>query len=289
MIDVVDDRGRRLTFSREPARIVSLVPSDTYNLAALAGPERIVGRTSYCVDPALEVPVVGGTKSVDVEAVVALAPDLVIANQEESRKVDVERLEAAGLAVYVSFPRNVYEGLRHVERLAALFPSRDTSARLARARADHARFAQRAVDPVPAFVPIWMSPLMTIHGDTFVSDALELAGGRNVFSDRTRRYPLAADLGQRAPVERPGRDTRYPRVTLEEVAARAPAVALLPDEPHPFGPADAEVIAAVVPAVRFCDGKDLMWYGLRALEGLGRIAALLDEVRPPSSAAGARP
>ena len=279
MIEVVDDRGRRLALRREPERIVSLVPSDSYNLAALAGAERIVGRSAYCVEPALEAPIVGGTKNVEVAAVVALAPDLVVANQEENRRVDVERLEAAGLTVLVSFPKTVHEGLRHVERLAALFPSRDNTERLAEARARHAHFAHRSLPPVAAFVPIWMSPLMTIHGDTFISDALELAGGRNVFSDRTRRYPLAADLGQRAPIEKPGRDTRYPRVTLEEVAARGPAVALLPDEPHPFDDHDAAVLRAAVAEVRFCQGKDLMWYGLRALEGLGRIAALLDELR----------
>jgi ABC-type Fe3+-hydroxamate transport system substrate-binding protein len=279
MIELADDRHRRLFLAREPERIVSLVPSDSYNLAAIAGAERIVGRSAYCVEPALEAPIVGGTKNVDVEAVLSLAPDLVVANQEENRKVDIERLEAAGLAVLVSFPKNVHDGLVHVERLARLFPSRDNAERLAEARAAHARFSQRALAPIPAFVPIWMSPLMTIHGDTFISDALELAGGRNVFSDRARRYPLSADLGQRAPIEKPGRDTRYPRVTLEEVIARAPRVALLPDEPHPFDAKDAEVIGGVVAEVRFCQGKDLMWYGLRALEGLGRIAALLDELR----------
>ena len=129
-----------------------------------------------------------------------------------------------------------------------------------------------------------MDPLMTIHGDTFISDVVELVGGRNVFSDRQRRYPLGADLGRREPVEKPGRDTRYPRVTLEEVTARRPHLVLLPDEPHEFTERDAAVFRALdIPAapagVRFCDGKDLMWYGLRALEGLERLAGLMDEIR----------
>jgi ABC-type Fe3+-hydroxamate transport system substrate-binding protein len=136
--------------------------------------------------------------------------------------------------------------------------------------------------PVRTFVPIWMNPLMTANGDTFLSDVLDLVGAQNVFADRERRYPLAADLGRAAPLsaERVGdRDTRYPRVTLEEVQARQPELILLPDEPHAFTQSDAEVFRSLdVPAAKtgrivFCDGKDLMWYGARSLEGLDRLRA----------------
>ncbi len=78
---------------------------------------------------------------------------------------------------------------------------------------------------------------MTIHGDTFISDMLGLCGASNVFADRPRRYPLAADLGKASPFppeKVADRDVRYPRVTLEEVSPRAPELVLLPDEPHPF-------------------------------------------------------
>lgn len=288
MVRVTDDRGAVLSWTRSPRRIVSLVPSDTYTLVELGAGERLVGRTSYCVEPseALEaVPEIGGTKNADVEAIVALEPDLVVANQEENRKVDVERLEEAGVPVLLSFPKTVEEGLRQARRLAALLgDSARNDARLAEAERTYQRLCRQRVDPVPCFVPIWMDPLMTVHGETFISDVVELVGGRNVFSDRERRYPLGADLGLRPPVDKPGRDTRYPRVTLEEVAARRPSLVLLPDEPHEFTERDAEVFRALdIPAarsgVRFCDGKDLMWYGLRALEGLERLAAMMDEVR----------
>jgi ABC-type Fe3+-hydroxamate transport system substrate-binding protein len=264
----------------EPRRIVSLVPSDSYTLVQLGVGDRLVGRTTYCVEPASlsEIEAVGGTKNADVERIVALKPDLVVVNQEENRRVDIERLEQAGLQILLSFPKTVLEGLEHCERLAALFPSVDNGAVLAGARTSWERFASRTVVPVPTFVPIWMDPLMTVHGDTFISDALELCGGRNVFSDRQRRYPLSADLGQREPLppsQIEGRDTRYPRVTLEELKARAPRLVLLPNEPHEFTEKDADVFrdAGLDASVRFCDGKDLMWYGLRTLEGLERLAA----------------
>lgn len=263
----------------EPVRIVSLVPSDTYSLARLGVADRLVARTDYCVAPEaiLSVPSVGGTKSVDVDAVLALAPDLVVANQEENRKADIERLIEAGLRVVVSFPCTVAEGLVHVERLAALFPSVDNAARLeGLGEALRARARASSDLPVPTFMPIWMDPLMTANGGAFLSDVIELCGGRNVFSDRERRYPLRADLGLREPVPAPGRDTRYPRVTLEEVASRRPKLVLLPDEPHEFKPADAPIFEALPcrPTARFVDGKAFMWYGMRALEALEETALL---------------
>ena len=119
---------------------------------------------------------------------------------------------------------------------------------------------------------------MTIHGETFISDALDLAGLANVFADRTRRHPLAADLGLAPPwsAEKTGtRDLRYPRVTLAEVVARAPEVVLLPDEPHPFTEADAEVFRALpIPAARGrvvrVSGSALSWYSPRIAERMLR-------------------
>jgi ABC-type Fe3+-hydroxamate transport system substrate-binding protein len=271
----------------EPRRIVSLVPSDTYTLARLGAGDRLVGRTEYCIAPdeVLRVPTVGGTKSADVDAIVALAPDLVIANQEENRKIDLERLDQAGVPVLLSFPCTVGEGLEHAERLAALFPSLDNGACLADARAAYERWARAARRAVPVFVPIWMDPLMTANGEAFLSDVVELCGGRNVFADRERRYPLAADLGRRRAVAAGERDTRYPRVTLAEVDARRPELVLLPDEPHEFTAADAAVFEALpcAPRVRFIDGKSLMWYGLRALEDLDRVAAWIAAASSPNS------
>lgn len=297
MIKILDDRGKWLSLHEPPTRIVSLVPSDTYSLLRLGAKDRLVGRTRYCVAPAGEVEgiaVVGGTKDVDVEAVAALSPDLVIANQEENSKPDIDRLLAKGIPVLVSFPQRVVAGVAHLARLALALGLRrgEEPARTVLAHAYHAlREAEAAAlarPPVRVFVPIWMDPLMTVHASTFISDALALAGGENVFADRERRYPLAADLGSGKPLPADrvaGRDVRYPRVTLDEVAERRPGLVLLPDEPHPFTEADAAAIreglegrgltVRVVP----CDGKDLMWYGARSTEGLAHLRSLIDESR----------
>jgi ABC-type Fe3+-hydroxamate transport system substrate-binding protein len=287
-----DDRGRELHFAVAPRRVVSLVPSDTLTMAALGCAGALVGRTDYCVlpeDVTARVPSVGGTKNPRIDAIVALEPDLVLANQEENTKGDLEALAQKGLRVYVAFPKRVADGLAHMARLAQAFfveggPGVKALCKAGYEAMREAEDAARGRASVPTFCPIWMTPLMTVHGDTFISDMLAMAGAANVFSDRERRYPLAADLGAAAPMDpaRVGeRDTRYPRVTMDEVKLRAPELILLPDEPHPFSDEDAAVFrAGSTPAARRgavvkVDGKDLCWYGARSVEGLPRVRALV--------------
>jgi ABC-type Fe3+-hydroxamate transport system substrate-binding protein len=191
--------------------------------------------------------------------------------------------------VYIAFPKRVAEGIAHLAKLArVLGVESDAGAKdLVRRGYEALRAAEAANGAraaVETFCPIWMKPLMTIGGDTFISDMLAVCGARNVFADRRRQYPLAADLGRAAPLppEKVGeRDTRYPRVTLEELVARAPELVLLPDEPHPFSEEDAAVFrrlaipAAKSGAVVRTGGKDLCWYGARSVEGIGRVRDLV--------------
>jgi hypothetical protein len=122
-----------------------------------------------------------------------------------------------------------------------------------------------------------MEPLMTLNADTFGSDVIEQAGVANVFGDRLRLYPLAADLGKTAPHDASGRDVRYPRITLDELAARAPELVILPDEPYAFSAADEAVFAGLLPGARIVrvSGKDLFWYGAWTIDALDRLAAQL--------------
>lgn len=277
-----DDLGRDLVFSAPPRRIVSLVPSDTYTLFALGAGERVVGRTTWCELPAAAaaVPTVGGTKDVDVDAVLDLAPDLVVANQEENTRVALEKLAERGVRVLVSLPRRVGDGVAHVARLARALGVGDVPAVKDLIRTGNELV--RAAAPLPAdapraFVPIWMEPMMTLNADTFGSDVLAMVGLANAFGDRLRLYPLAADLGKGAPRDAAGRDERYPRITADELVARAPDLIVLPDEPHAFSAADRAALLAIdTPAARagrvldVC-GKDLFWYGAWTIEALPRL------------------
>ncbi len=290
-IRIRDDRNRVVHLPGPPRRVVSLVPSDTLNVCALGGASALVGRTDYCDLPAdvvAKIPSVGGTKNPRVKDILDLAPDLVLANQEENTRKDLEELAQAGVKLVVAFPKRVVEGLAHLARLARVFGvERDANVREL-VKHGYDALAEAEAHPPPTrvrvFCPIWMEPLMTIHGSTFISDMLRVAGADNVFADRERRYPLAADLGRAEPLPKERteeRDVRYPRVTLEEVDARAPDVVLLPDEPHPFTEDDAKVFRALArfagkpTAVRFVSGKDLCWYGARSVEGIARVRDLV--------------
>lgn len=274
--------GRDVALGDPAMRVVSLVPSETLTVADLAGVERLIGRTEYCIEPhaVQRVPIVGGTKNVELDAVVALCPDLVLANQEENTRRDVEKLIAAGLRVHVSFPKTVRESDAYVGVVAALLGVAAPAAR---------DIERPSVQAVRVFVPIWNDPLMTFDEYAFASDVIALAGGENVFAGRSRRYPLARDLSpdsaqdgvpraHTSPGDDPKlRDTRYPRIRLEEVVTRDPDVILLPDEPYRFTETDASVFKNACPRARvlFADGKDLFWYGTRAHDGVARVRALL--------------
>jgi ABC-type Fe3+-hydroxamate transport system substrate-binding protein len=287
-----DDLHRELSFPRAPSRVVSLVPSDTLTVATLGCGGALVGRTDYCelpTDATLGVPSVGGTKNPRLDAILALEPDLVLANQEENTRGDIEALARAGLRIYVAFPKSVADGVAHMAKLARIFEvEASASVRdLCKRGYEMVREAEaerRSNRPLPTFCPIWMNPLMTIHGSTYISDLLAMAGAENVFGARERRYPLAADLGTAAPwtAERVAdRDTRYPRVTMAEVNLRVPELIVLPDEPYPFTDEDRDMFqrepnpAAARGAVVRVEGKDLSWYGARSIEGLPRVRELV--------------
>ncbi len=288
-------RTTLLTFTHPPERVVSLVPSMTESLYDLDLGHCLLGVTDFCRPPDAELPRltrVGGTRSPDVQAVIGLKPDLVIANMEENSKQAVEALEGAGLKVWVTFPRSVPQALELLWALIGLFRVKEPAAKIKALEASLDWTERAAQDSRPSrlFCPIWRGEhesagvwLMTFNQDTYAHDLLFRCGGANVFADRVRRYPLAADLGQ-AEAEEPGeRDTRYPRVTLDEVRASAPEVILYPSEPYAFDQEQSEALTqalADTPAVQAgrvhpIDGSLITWHGTRLGRALAEIPGLL--------------
>jgi ABC-type Fe3+-hydroxamate transport system substrate-binding protein len=285
-------RTALLTFTHPPKRVVSLVPSMTESLFDLDLGESLVGVTDYCLPPpgaAERLTRVGGTRSPDVEAIAGLKPDLVIANMEENSKPAVEALERAGLKVWVTFPRTVQQALELLWALVGLFRVKEPVAKI-KALENSLEWTERAAQeqrPVRVFCPIWAGEgdrwLMTFNRDTYAHDLLARCGGENVFGDRERRYPLAADLGEAEPEPSAGRDTRYPRVTLEEIRQAAPEVILFPSEPYAFGPTQVQKLSGMLegtPAARAgrvhqVDGSLITWHGTRLGRALAELPGLL--------------
>ena len=280
---------------RVPERIVSLVPSLTETVCDFGRRAALVGRTDYCVFPAdvAGVPSVGGTKNPDLDSILALKPDLVLANHEENRPSDLEALAGAGVPVAVSCPLTVDEALAMLWRLATLLGAPTMAQRVDQIERA-CEWQRRAAESGPrhtVFCPIWREPsgagpaewFMTANRRTFLNDMLALMGLDNVFADRERRYPLAADLGQAEPQPTGERDTRYPRVSVAEVEARNPAVIVLPSEPYPFAPADIDGLSrqfASLRAVRdnrvvTVDGSLLTWAGTRLARALSQLPGQL--------------
>ena len=126
---------------------------------------------------------------------------------------------------------------------------------------------------------------MTANSQTYLSDLLRVCGGENVFSDRERRYPLAADLDPDQPARGATADRRYPRVTLAEILAAHPEVILLPSEPYAFSQTDydywmqfADLSAVQNNRIHLVDGSLLTWHGTRLAKALHEIPILLTPV-----------
>jgi len=253
MPDRTDDLGTIIEIPSRISRVVSLVPSLTEAIATSA-PELLVGATDWCTHTVGLSPTrVRGTKNPDLAAIADLAPDLVVANREENRLLDVERLRARGISVWVT----------RIENLAEAFASLDRLFRYALARTRPAWLSQAEVvwaQPIPtprrtAVVPIWRDPWMVVGSSTFTGDLLAHLGLENVFG---------ADAD------------RYPHVSLEQIEARNPEVVVLPDEPYPFSASDGPE-AFPNRRVARVDGRDLTWYGPSLVEARSRLLARLTE------------
>ncbi len=282
-----------LHFHHAPQRVVSLVPSLTESMWDLGLGESLVGITDFCVHPAERLghlPRLGGTKDPRVDKIVALKPDLVLANMEENSREAVERLEAAGIPVWVTFPQTVRQALDVLWALAGLFRSRTAAMRLETLEKAYEWACTAARGrAVRLFCPIWMAQgapvwYMTFNRHTYCHDLLASLGGWNVFAERERRMPLEAEFDPSLAEEAAGKDTRYPRVSLEEVYEAQPEIILLPDEPFKFEAVHKRQIEswlAQTPAVEqgrvyLVEGSLITWHGTRLSRALQVLPQLLD-------------
>ncbi len=268
-VSVLDDTGWQVTLAQPAQRIVSLAPHITELLFSAGAGGRIVGAVDYSDYPpaAKKLPRVGAYNAVDMERILALRPDLVIAWASGNPSALIEQLRSLGLTVFLSEPRSLEDVASNLERFGQLAGTQTTAQAMAdefrrRLQALRTRYAGRV--PVSVFYQIWHRPLMTVNGEHLISKVIRLCGGRNVFAELPTLVPkldmeavLAADpQAIVAGVREPG-DTSW-----QQDWRRWPQLRAVREGHLISVPADL-----------------LQRHTLRILDGAEQLCAVLDEVR----------
>lgn len=253
-----------------PRSVVSLVPNLTELVTVWGLADTLAGVTEYCVSPPDAFPDasrIRGTKNPDIASIVALRPDLVLADQEENRRIDVERLRAAGLDVWVTSVRSVRDVAASIRSLGVVLDRPVEGAQLCAeilAEVDAGVAAggggTAAHHSVPSICMIWRDGPQrgseerwwSVGSETYAGDLLRCAGLPPVTS---------------------GVDARYPQATLAEVRERQPRLVLLPDEPYEFSDHDAQVFVGWPVDVLRCSGRPLFWWGPRTPQAIRWLRA----------------
>ncbi|BAL26431.1 cobalamin-binding protein [Azoarcus sp. KH32C] len=193
-VELQDDAGQRIRLAQPARRIVSLAPHVTELLFAAGAGDRVVGAVDYSDYPpaARKLPRVGGYSNIDMEAVAALKPDLVIAWKSGNRDAHLDRLSALGIPVFISEPHSLDDVARSLENLGkAAGSDREGRAAADAFRQRKRELARRYADrpPVRMFYEIWDKPLMTVNDEHLISDVMRLCGGVNVFGKLDQLAP----------------------------------------------------------------------------------------------------
>ena len=242
-----------------PKRIISLVPSQTELLFDLGLDQAIVGITKFCVHPAEKVwqkVLVGGTKTLNLDRIQELDPDLIIANKEENNREQIEELQRH-YPVHVTDMTTLPDALRMIREVGALV-----------GRATEAEQMARRIESslYPSFPPlmlsvaylIWRKPYMAAASDTFIQSMLAVAGFSNAFAGQTR----------------------YPEIAPADLQKEQPDLIFLSSEPYPFGEKHRKELQQICPSARIVlvDGEVFSWYGSRLLHASDYFRNLRNQI-----------
>ncbi len=261
---VTDQLHRTIEIPIFPQRIVSLVPSQTELLADLQLDARVVGITKFCIHPAQWFRTktrVGGTKTLHLDTITALRPDLIIANKEENTQAEIEAL-AQTFPVWISDIYTLNDACDMITRIGALLdePTHQRAQRIA--TSIQQQFQQlRTIAPTrPLRVAyfIWQNPMMVAASDTFIDHILNEAGFVNAFAALSR----------------------YPSISEADLQAARPDLVFLSSEPYPFGEKHITEFQQRCPLARvlIVDGELFSWYGSRLLHSAHYLHTLRQQL-----------
>jgi ABC-type Fe3+-hydroxamate transport system substrate-binding protein len=261
-----DQLQRNIQLATIPKRIVSIVPSQTELLFDLGLDEVVIGITKFCIHPTEWFKTktrIGGTKNVNIEKVVQLQPDLIIANKEENIKEDIEALEKIA-PVWVSDITTLNEALMMIKSVGEITNTVDNATYIIDGikNAFDDLKTLNVVENLPVSKSccylIWQNPYMTVGADTFINNMLQYCGLQNVFAHQVR----------------------YPVVDTEILQNAKPDVVLLSSEPFPFKQQHIQELQSILPAAKIIlvDGEMFSWYGSRLLQSPKYFRELIDTI-----------
>jgi len=233
-----------------PKRIISLVPSQTELLYSLSLEEETIAITKFCIHPEqwfATKPKIGGTKTIDIEKVIGLNPDLIIANKEENTKEQVELL-ASLFPVWVTDVNNLEDAYQMIDDIGMITGKEKAAGMLKnKIKFSFNNYIQQNIltYSIPTIYLIWKNPYMTVGADTFISSMMHTAGFKNVLADQSR----------------------YPEITVEQIKSTGCKLILLSSEPYPFKQKHINELQNELPGItiRLVDGEMFSWYGSRLL------------------------
>jgi len=260
LISIITDQiDRSIVLEDVPTTVVSLVPSITELICDLAGVDVLVGRTKFCMHPESLKPIeiIGGTKTINIEKIKSLNPDLIIANKEENIKAQVEEL-MDDYQVWVSDVADYEDGIDLIRRLASLFDKTaigDDLIKNIHSTVD----SFNNTDKIPVAYMIWKDPYMTVGGDTYINSMINKLNLENVFKNKKR----------------------YPKVELWEIRNSKAEFILLSSEPYPFKEKHAKELESQLDGkkVLLVDGEFFSWYGSRITKKRSYLQTLLNQIQ----------
>lgn len=251
-----DMLGREVDIPYPPKRIISVVPSQTELLYDLGLDEEVIGITKFCIHPDnwfRNKTRIGGTKNLNIDKILSLSPDLIIANKEENTQEQIEAL-AAYAPVWISNIGNLDEALEMIISVGAISSRTDAANLIAKNIKAGIENLKAASTAKRVAYLIWREPWMTAGGDTFISDIIERMGWVNVFKEQQR----------------------YPEITSQIMAESKPDTVLLSSEPYPFKEKHIAEVQVVLPKseIKLVDGEMFSWYGSRLVKAVDYLQSL---------------
>ena len=246
-----------------PKRIVSLVPSQTELLHYLGLETETIGITKFCVHPQSWFKTkekVGGTKTVNLDKIKNIKPDLIIANKEENVREQIEEL-AADYPVWLTDVNNLADALQMIKDIGILTGKTETATALINSISIGFKAMPKTEKSVETAYLIWRKPYMSVGGDTFINDMLLQCGFVNIFASQKR----------------------YPAITIAQLQTVNCQLLLLSSEPYPFKQKHIDELSSQLPNTKIilADGEFFSWYGSRLQKAPQYFMQLIGQIERP--------